>query len=71
MSNVIVQIGYSTTGGGVVPIASSRDRSLTKIVAQQILKELSSSDFDDILLNEIAHKERNHLMELLMTLEVM
>ena len=70
MSNLVVQIGYSTKGGGLVPVAASRDPSLTRFVANQILDELSSSEFEDDTLTKLAQAEHKHVESLFETLGV-
>jgi hypothetical protein len=70
MNNVIVQIGYSTTGGGLVPLALSRDPSLARTVARHIIDELSQSNFEDEVLDDLAKKERKHIANILTTLGI-
>jgi hypothetical protein len=70
MNDVIVQLGYTTRGGGVVPLAASRNRTLVRIVARHILGELSESKYNDELLDMLAKQERNHLSQMMSTLGI-
>jgi hypothetical protein len=61
MQDVIVQLGYATRGGGLVPLAASRNPALARVVARHILGELSQVKFDDHVLDMLASQERDHL----------
>jgi hypothetical protein len=68
MSRVVVQIGYAAKNGGFVPLATSRDPSLTQVVARHIMGELSQVKFGDEQLNIMAAQERNHLAAVMKSL---
>jgi hypothetical protein len=69
MGNLVVQIGYTTSGGGIIHLAISRDQTLAARVGRHILDELSETSFDDDLLNKLAKKEYNHFSGIMSLLD--
>ena len=62
--NVITRLEYRTQSGELVPLATSSNLSLARVVAYHILgelEELSRANFDDEILNSLASEERDHI----------
>jgi hypothetical protein len=65
--DVITRLEYRTRNGRIVPLATSRNPRLARMVAHHILgelDELSETHFDDELLNILAVQEREHVGEI-------
>lgn len=66
--DIITKLEYKTKTGKVVPLATSRNPSLARAVADYILgesDELTEVDFNDKVLNFLAAAERNRLEDIL------
>ena len=66
--DVITKLEYKTKNGKIVPLATSRNPMLARMVAHYILGEsdvLTEVDFDDKVLNFLASAERNRLADIL------
>lgn len=70
MGRAVIQIAFQTDGGGLAPLALSRDPALVREVAQHILKELQAAQSGDPILDDLSRKEANHLGALLKTIGV-
>ena len=61
MGRAVIQIAFQTDGGGLAPLAVSRDPALVREVAQHILRELQAAKCGDPVLDELTLKEAHHL----------
>lgn len=62
---LIVQVSYQTAGGGIVPLATSRDRALAREVARRIIAELESLQVGDRVTRKLAQLESEHLSKVM------
>ena len=70
MENVCVQLGCTTRNGAYIPIATSRNPALARLVARYMLGEISKRNFDDKVLNMLAEKEQNHFTQVMSSLGI-
>lgn len=68
--DVVVQIAYRSRGGGLVPLAQTKDGLVVRLVARRILSDLRSQCLSDDILDELVQQEADRMERALTTLRV-